>query len=214
LNLTAVPDTDEEDAMRERRDIVSGEILPEDQLIRFVASPDGEIVPDLAATLPGRGIWVRSEKTSIAQAVKKNLFSKSAKASVKATPDLGDRVELLLVSRMKADLGLALRSGALHVGFDQVDKALRSDTPPAVVIAARDGSADGRRKIFAASHARGLKVETIDCLNSAELSVALGRENVIHAALKSGRLQERLSFDAKRLNGIRPKPEAPHERAE
>jgi uncharacterized protein len=214
LNLTVAPDTDEDDAMRERRDIASGEILPEDQLIRFVASPDGEIVPDLAATLPGRGIWVRADKASIAQAVKKNLFSKSAKAAVKATPDLGDRVELLLVNRMKADLGLALRSGALHVGFDQVDKALRSGTPPAVVIAARDGSADGRRKIFAAGHARGLKVETIDCLNSAELSVALGRENVIHAALKSGRLQERLSFDAKRLNGIRPKPEAPHERAE
>jgi predicted RNA-binding protein YlxR (DUF448 family) len=213
LNLMAATDTDEE-AMRERRDIVSGEILPEDQLIRFVASPDGEIVPDIAATLPGRGIWVRADKAAIAQAVKKNLFSKSAKAQVRATADLGDRVELLLVNRMKADLGLALRSGALHLGFDQVDKALRSATPPAVVIAARNGSADGRRKIFAASHARGLTVETIDCLDSTELSVALGRENVIHAALKSGRLQERLSFDAKRLNGIRPKPEAPHERAE
>jgi len=209
----AHPDTDVE-AMRERRDIVSGEILPEDQLIRFVASPDSEVVPDIAAVLPGRGMWVKADKISIGHAAKKNIFSKSAKAPLRATADLSERVEHLLVARMKADLGLALRSGTLHVGFDQVEKALRAGPAPSLIIAARDGSPDGKRKIFAAAHARGLKIEILDCLDSEELSLALGRENVIHAALKSGRLQERLSFDAKRLNGIRPKPEAPHERAE
>ncbi|HSZ11571.1 MAG TPA: hypothetical protein VK759_05320, partial [Rhizomicrobium sp.] len=87
-------------------------------------------------------------------------------------------------------------------------------TPPSLVISARDGSPDGKRKIFAAGHARGLKVETVECLDSAELSLALGRENVIHAALKSGRLQERLSFDAARLSGLRSVPGASNESSE
>ena len=74
---------------------------------------------------------------------------------------------------------------------------------PALLLEASDGAADGKRKIFGACHARGLKIQTIECLTSAELSVAVGRENVIHAALKSGRLQERLSLDAERLLGLR-----------
>jgi predicted RNA-binding protein YlxR (DUF448 family) len=205
---------DEGSRSRERRDIVSGEILPEENLVRFAVSPDGEIVPDLGAVLPGRGIWVRADAASIATAVKKNLFARAAKAQVKVAPDLATRVEQILVNRMKADLGLALRAGALHLGFDQVAGALKSDAPPVLVVSARDGSADGKRKIFAAGHARGLKIEAVDCLTSTELSLALGRENVIHAALKSGRLQERLSFDAKRLNGFRIRPEVSHERAE
>ena len=87
---------------------------------------------------------------------------------------------------------------------------------PALLIEASDGAEDGKRKLFAARHARGLKIQTIECLTSAELSVAVGRENVIHAALKSGRLQERLSMDAGRLSGFRPaalRP-SPHERDE
>ncbi len=194
----------ENDAMRERRCIVSGEVLPDSKLIRFVVSPDGEITPDIAATLPGRGIWVGADTARIDTAVKKNLFAKAAKAQVKVSPGLAIRVEALIVQRMQADLGMARRSGALLLGFDTVLRALQSDVPPALLIEARDGSADGKRKLFAAGHARGLKIETVECLTSAELSVAVGRENVIHAALKSGRLQERLSFEAGRLSGFRP----------
>ena len=194
---------DGDDDMRERRCIVRGEVLSEDRLIRFAVSPDGEAIPDLAAVLPGRGIWVSADAKSIAMAVKKNLFSKSAKAAVKAAPDLGIRVEALLVARMQADLGMARRSGQIVSGFDQVLREIQSPVPPALVVEASDGAADGKRKLFAAGHARGLKIETVECLSSAEISVAVGRENVIHAALKSGRLQERLSFDAKRLSGFR-----------
>lgn len=206
---------DEDDAMRERasscgsrsrerRCIVTGEVLSEDKLVRFAVSPDGEIVPDIAAVLPGRGIWVRAARAAIETAAKKNLFARAAKAPVKVAPDLALRVEALLVQRMQADLGMARRAGQILLGFDSVLRALQSDTPPALVIEAADGSADGKRKLFGAAHARGLKIQTVECLSSAELGLALGRENVIHAALKSGRLQERLRFDAARLSGFRP----------
>jgi len=208
----------EDDAMRgrerERRCIVSGEVLPEAKLIRFVVGPDGVVTPDLAAKLPGRGIWVGANAVTLASAIAKNEFAKTAKHAVKISPDLAARVPLLIVQRMQSDLGMALRSGQLVLGFDSVQRALQGPEPPSLLVEASDGAQDGKRKLFAISHARGLKVETIECLTSAELSVAVGRENVIHAALKSGRLQERLSMDAERLSGFRSAatPASPHER--
>jgi predicted RNA-binding protein YlxR (DUF448 family) len=213
LNLAhAIETDDEDDAMRERRCIVRGEVLAESRLIRFAVSPDGEIVPDIGAVLPGRGIWVSADGASLAIALKKGLFSRAAKASVKAAPDLASRVEALLVARMQADLGMARRSGQIVMGFDAVRGAIQADPVPGLVIEASDGAADGKRKVFAAAHARGLKIETLECLSSAEISLAVGRENVIHAALKSGRLQERLSFDGQRLSGFRRVPEASSEK--
>ena len=188
---------------RERRCIVSGEVLPEAKLVRFVVSPSGELTPDIAANLPGRGIWVGANAATLASAIERNLFTKAAHGPVEIAPDLAARVAQLIVKRMQSDLGMALRSGQLVLGFDQVARALRGTEPPALVVEASDGAADGKRKLFAASHARGLKVQRIECLTSAELGVAVGRENVIHAALKSGRLQERLSMDGERLSGFR-----------
>lgn len=212
MNLAAAIDVDEDEAMRERRCIVSGEVLPESKLIRFAVSPDGEVTPDVAAVLPGRGIWAGASRETLNAAVKKNLFAKAAKAQVKVSPDLADRVEALLVARMLADLGLARRSGAILLGFETVLQAVQSEAPPALLVEASDGSADGKRKLFGAAHARGRKIPVVECLSSAELSLAVGRENVIHAALKSGRLQERLSFEAGRLCGFRSVPA--HERDE
>ncbi len=193
----------EDESLRERRCVVTGEVLPEIKLVRFVADPDGNIVPDIAASLPGRGIWVSADHASVTQAAAKNLFAKAAKASVVAGADLAERVERLLVARMQADLGLARRSGALVLGFDNVLRALSENSPPALLVEASDGAADGRRKLRGSAYARGLKIETIECLTGDELSLALGRENVIHAALKPGRLAERLIFDAARLSGFR-----------
>src|SRR5262249_2709845 len=133
---------------------------------------------------------------------------------VKAAPDLARRVETQLVARMQADLGMARRSGQLVTRFDKVQGEIQSATPPAPLLEASHGAAAGKRQIFGAAHARGLKIETVECLSSAEMSLAVGRENVIHAALKSGRLQERLSFDARRLSGFRSVPAAVHERDE
>jgi predicted RNA-binding protein YlxR (DUF448 family) len=199
---------DDGETMRERKCIVTGEVREEARLIRFVVSPDGEIVPDVAAKLPGRGIWVSAERAKLAQAVAKNLFSKAAKANVKTAAGLADLVEKQIAQRMLNDLGLAKRSGALVLGFDNVVRALEEKNPARVLIEAADGSKDGRRKLYAVAHARGLKPAVVDCLSREELSVALGKENVIHAALKSGALAERLIFEAGRLSGFRSEQKA------
>src|SRR5258706_1182133 len=187
---------------RERRCIVTGEVLPEARLLRFVLSPDGQIVPDVEAKLPGRGIWVSADRTLIAQAVAKRLFSRAAKASATADSGLPERTELRLVERILAHLGLARRAGELILGFDSVDKALRSANPPALIIEAAEAAADGRRKLQAAATSRGHVPFVIGALTNAELSLALGRENVVHAALKPGRIAERVIFEAGRVGGV------------
>jgi predicted RNA-binding protein YlxR (DUF448 family) len=197
-------ETEDDDTLRERRCIVTGEALPESQLIRFVADPEGRVVPDVAAVLPGRGIWVSASREILERAIAKKLFARAAKAQVIATADLADRTEAQLVTRMSGDLGMARRSGAIMLGFDNVARALDGNPPPAVLVEAADGAADGRRKLAGSAAARGLKPVLVDVLTNAELSLALGRENVIHAALKPGTLAERLVFQAGRLKGFRP----------
>jgi uncharacterized protein len=189
---------------RTRKCIVSGDVLPEARLLRFVADPEGRVVVDVEAKLPGRGMWLRSERAAVQRAVEKRLFSRAAKLSLTAGSDLAEQAEARLSERMLAQLGLAHRAGQLILGFDTVEKALRSATPPALVIEASDAAADGMRKLQAAAVASGLVPYVIGCFSSAELSLALGRANVIHAALKPGRMAERLIFEAGRLSGFRP----------
>ena len=189
---------------RERRCIVTGEVLPEARLVRFVIGPDGAVVPDVEAKLPGRGIWVSAGRVAIAKAVAKNLFSKAAKAPANAAAALPEQTESRLVERMLGLLGLARRAGELFLGFDQVEKALRGQNPPPLIVEAAEAAADGRRKLQAAATAKGHVPFVIGCLSSAELSLALKRENVVHAALKPGRIAERLIFEAMRLEGFRP----------
>lgn len=94
--------------------MVSGEVMPEARLIRFVAGPDGAVVPDLGRKLPGRGVWVEATREAVTAAVKKNSFARSAKAPLKPAPDLADQVEQLLVRRCLDQLGLARRRARLY----------------------------------------------------------------------------------------------------
>jgi hypothetical protein len=206
--VTALAAKKDDEAMRERRCIATGEVRPDRALVRFVVGPDGDVVPDISAKLPGRGMWVSANRAALKKAMAKNDFAKAAKASVTVPPDLDQRVELLLASRMQSDLGMARRAGQLVFGFDNVLRALDEKVPPRVLIEAQDGAADGRRKLSGSAYARGLSAETIDCLSRAELSLALGRENVIHAAVKPGPLAERLIVDSARLLGFRARPVA------
>src|SRR5689334_9496429 len=192
-------------AARERRDIVSGEVLSDSRLLRFVADPDGNIVPDVAAKLPGRGLWVEASRDAVNKAVEKKLFARAAKAQVSAGADLPARAEKALVTRMLGDLGIAKRSGALVLGFDNVLRALEGRKAPKVLIEAFDGSPDGKRKLYAAAHRLELACVVIETLTSAELGLALGRENVIHAAVQPRGLADRLILDAERLSGFRAK---------
>lgn len=195
----------QETMRRERRCIVTRETLPESQLVRFVVDPENEIVPDLAAKLPGRGIWISANRSIVERAVAKNLFAKAAKANVRAAADLSNRVESLLLKRIQHHLGLARRSGVLVFGFDNVVRALDARRKPGVLVEASDGAEDGRRKVLAAAKAHGIEPAIISILAADEMSMALGRENVIHAALFPGPLADRLVLDAERLEGFRPR---------
>ena len=130
----------------ERRCIATGETRPKAELIRFVAGPDGEVVPDLAGRLPGRGLWVTANREAIEKAVKKGLFAKAARMRLDVAPDLADRVEELLARRAGEALGLAKKAGALVSGFEKVMAAL-TEGDLACLVEARDGAADGRRKL-------------------------------------------------------------------
>src|SRR3954462_2678103 len=75
--------------------IVTRESGSPDELIRFVAAPDGTVVPDLKRELPGRGCWVKIDRSLVEKAVAKKLFARALKTDVKAAEDLGERVERL-----------------------------------------------------------------------------------------------------------------------
>ena len=190
-------------ASRQRRDIVSGEVTPEARLIRFVAGPEGEVVPDMARKLPGRGLWVAASRVAVETAARKGLFARAAKAPLRASADLADQVERLLKRRILSSLGLARRNGDLICGFEKVAAAIAADRA-AWIIEAADGSADGRRKILAPARKSASKPGVFGLFSAEELGLALGRENVIHTAFLAGRAAGRWAEDVQRLSGFCP----------
>lgn len=188
---------------RERRCVASRAPRPTDSMIRFVVGPGHALVPDLAGRLPGRGLWLGSERRTVQGAVAKNLFAKAARAPVVVAPDLADRLEAMLVRRCLDLLGLARRAGGLVAGFDQVADLLRHGRA-ALVLQARDGAADGRRKVASAAGARGVPV--VEAFDRAELGAAIGRDDSVHLALAPGGVEKRLEAELGRLRGFRDFP--------
>ncbi len=192
---------------REKRDIVSGEIMPEEALIRFVAGPDGVVVPDLGRKLPGRGMWVAASREAVAIAARKGAFARSAKAKLTAPADLADQVERLLKARLLASLGLARRAGDLIFGFEKAAAAVQTGKAGWLIEAA-DGADDGRRKMWQA-RSRALVASLpaprlIGVFSSEELGLALGLGNVIHLVFLAGRGADRWTLDVERLSGFCP----------
>lgn len=184
-------------ASAERRCLVTGDIRDKADLIRFVVGPDGTVVPDIEGKLPGRGLWVSADRQTLETAAKKGMFSRAAKKRVQADEGLTALVESLLRKRCLNFLGLGRKSGSVLTGFEKVKASLDSGKTVLLVEAA-DGSADGKRKL--AARARGVAV--VGNFSSRELSLALGRENVIHAAVTNSRLAETLQKEVHRLLGI------------
>ncbi|WBT06385.1 RNA-binding protein [Brevundimonas vesicularis] len=186
---------------RERRDLVSHEVMDESRLIRFVAGPDGQVVPDLGRKLPGRGLWVEASRASVEAAVKKNGFTRAAKTKLTAPADLADVIERLLARRCLDQLGLARREGVLISGFEKTAASLRAGKA-AWVLEAADGSADGRGKILALARHQTAKI--CGAFTADDLSLALGLENAIHAVLLAGGRADRWTIEVERLAGFRP----------
>ena len=197
------PPTPERDDRRARKCIVTGQVLPEEKLIRFAAGPEGVVVPDVARKLPGRGLWVEANRGAVDQAVKKNAFSRAAKAQLKAPADLADQVENLLGQRILQGLGLARRAGELTWGYDRVSTAIAAGRA-AWMIEASDGASDGRRKLLQIAARQDVPPRLIGAFSEAEIGLALGLENVIHLAFLAGRGAGRWTLDVERFLGFRP----------
>ncbi len=183
----------------ERRCIATGESGPTDRLIRFVLGPGAVVVPDLAAKLPGRGVWLTAERALVERAVAKKLFSRAFKTQATAPGDLADRLEALLAQRLIDLIGLARKAGQAVTGFEKVRARLKEGAAGALVQAS-DGAADGKAKLARMAGA----VAVIEVLDSTELGVAFGRDFAIHAALDRGGFADRVIGEAARLDGLRP----------
>lgn len=178
---------DEEGAVSERTCIVTRAVLPPEHLIRFVLDPEGRVTPDIRNRLPGRGAWVTASADAIAAAEKKKLFGRAFKDAAIVEPGLAQRVEAQLVDAALQSLSLARKAGALTLGFMKVEGAI-ADGKVAALIHASDASEDGVRKLNAAlRRLAGAEIAPVFRIFTADqLSLALGRPNVIHAALLAG----------------------------
>lgn len=170
---------------------VSREVKPVDELIRFVLSPQGEVVPDLKRKLPGRGLWIAASRARVAEAVRRNQFSRGFKRDVRAAQTLPADTENLLVRSAVEALAMAAKAGQVVSGFAKVEEAIAGGQATALIHAS-DGAADGIRKLDAkvrqrgGNHGESPPFPVVTALTSAELDLALGRANVIHAALLAG----------------------------
>ena len=182
----------------ERRCLVTGVVRPKAELLRFVVDPAGRLTPDVAERLPGRGLWLTARRDIVERAIAKRLFTRAARAPVVIEDGLADRLEALFAARCCDLLGLARRAGQVAAGYVKV-RTLAAAGGAAVLAEAADGGADARGKLAALARDAVL----VDGLTCAELSAALGREHVVHAAVMPGRLAVAFLAAAARLQAFR-----------
>jgi len=163
-----------------------------------VVGPAGDVVADVDARLPGRGLWLVPRRDIVERAATKRLFARAARRPVSVPPDLADRVETLLARRCRETLGLARRAGLAVAGFERVGEAVRRGNA-ALLLFARDGAPAGRRRLVAAASG----IASAALLGADELGAAFGREAAGFVAIAPGGLCERLRRDLERLAGFR-----------
>jgi len=177
-------------AVTTRLCVATREIKPIAHMIRFVLGPDRAVVPDLKRKLPGRGVWVSAERDVLAEAINRGAFRRGFKSDVTVSKDLLPLIERLLERSVLDSLAIAHKAGEVVTGFSKVEAAIATDQITAL-LHGKDASADGWRKIAAALKRRFAEspenIVTIAAFTSAQLDLALGRTNVVHAALLAGR---------------------------
>lgn len=183
---------------------------PVSDMIRFVLAPDGQVVADLKRNLPGRGVWLCGQRTTVEEATARNLFSQAFKQSAAVSEDLPVTVERLLFERCIKALSLAKKAGAAVSGFAKVDHAISKGLVH-VLIHAADGAADGRdklsRKFEAVCRDRGHDAQIVAALTSSQISLALGRSNVVHAGLTDRGIAQAFLSEMRRLARFQTPPD-------
>jgi len=184
----------------QRTCIATGETGAPERMIRFVVGPEGDVVPDLARRLPGRGLWVKAERAAVERAVAKNLFARAARASVKPASDLAERVERLLLERTLADLSRARRAGRAVAGFVKVEQMV-GQRRAGLLVVADEADGDGLGKL----KATGLPIARLG--DAAALGGIFGREQAVYVAVArddaGGAFIERIEAGAARWRGYR-----------
>lgn len=187
----------------ERLCVATRTVKPVADMIRFVVGPDGEAVPDLKRKLPGRGVWVTATHDALADAIKRKALARGFKREVRLPADLVTRTERLLERAALDALAMAAKAGLVATGFTKAEAALAQGEVVALLHAV-EASPDGVRKLDAALRRKlPVTVNVIGCLTSAQLDLALGRPNVIHAALLAGPASETFLARCRRLERFR-----------
>jgi predicted RNA-binding protein YlxR (DUF448 family)/ribosomal protein L7Ae-like RNA K-turn-binding protein len=179
---------------RQRRCIVTGEVLAHELMIRFVISPDGIVTPDLEESLPGRGYWVTARHAELMKAVVNDTFSRAAQRKVIVPAALIDQIIVLARRACLSTLGLARRSWQIDFGYEPVREALMLKKA-GVLLIARNAPGEIQHRL---DHVRG-DVPVVDLFNTAELSAALGRESLVFAAVTKGQWTMRFLIECNRL---------------
>jgi len=172
-------------AAAERQCAVTRIVRPREALIRFVVDPEGRVVPDLKARLPGRGVWVTAAADVVAEAARKGHFARGFQRTVAVAPDLATLVESLLARAALGALALANKAGQVVAGFAQVAEALDRGRVAGLIHAA-EAAEDGKRKLDSKLRGGDPDAPVVGRFTGEELSLALGRPYVVHAAVTGG----------------------------
>ncbi len=186
-------------SVAERMCIVTRAVKPPEELVRFVLSPTDDVTPDLKRKLPGRGVWVSASRAHIELAAQKGHFSRGFKHPANCGKDLPNMVGRLLYKEATSLISLCNRAGLVISGFEKV-KAQLAKGPVAAVLVASDAGEDGKNKVALKARGSGEDVKMVTIFDREDLSLALGRTNVVHAAVRKGDLADRLVRAAERYD--------------
>lgn len=172
---------------RQRFCAVTGTVKPVGELIRFVVGPDGTVVPDVKCRLPGRGMWITATRQALQSALARKVFARNFRRDVRADVDLAEQTERLLEQAALDALAMCRKAARTAIGFTQVEAALARESVMALLHAA-EAAPTGTQKLVATlgRRADAARICVFHRFTSAQLDLALGRSNVIHAALLAG----------------------------
>lgn len=182
---------------RQRFCFVTRERDKPENLIRFVLSPDGDIVPDLTERLPGRGMWLKADKNVLHKAIESRLFSRAMQCQVRIPENLLLMIKGGLRNKIKDTLGFTRRAGQITYGFVKVREKI-SQGVAGLIIQAIDGSEDEKKRLLSGAG----QLPVIAIFTAEELGMIFGREHVVHAAIYKGSFVNRILCDYKRLSGL------------
>jgi predicted RNA-binding protein YlxR (DUF448 family) len=194
--------------MTERKCILSGDRADPETLIRLAVGPEGQVLPDIRAKAPGRGAWVGVSRAELEQAVVKGKLKGALARAFKTgdlqiTENLPALIEDGLRKALMDRLGLEAKASMLLTGSEKIDVACRKGIV-ALLLHASDAAADGNRKLDQAYRV-GREAEGTDLsgivlpVDRQALSMAMGRDNVVHIAVTDSRAASRLRAALGRL---------------